>query len=206
MIIWAMVILSMCILVRYVRRLSSIQSYVISRPCGVSAIVLRPERAPQLHPIDGITMRMHWWQSIRWRLALGSVGLVLLVTIIMALSAIFTIAYYYSNEKQRNLKGTAYENAQQMGYWYNIEGGNYTKVINSVFPPRTTSRVLANTGLIRGSQEDYLFLVFDQHGHHIYPYLSALDANNQKFWGPVIKSVHRAILLSDNAVMNSNTI
>lgn len=151
-------------------------------------------------------MRMHWWQSIRWRLALGSVGLVLLVTIIMAFSAIFTITYYYSDEQQRNLKGTAYENAQQMGYWYTIDGKNYAKVINSVFPPRTASRVLANTGLIQGSQENYLFLVFNQYGHHTYPLLKALDAPNQRFWGPVIDNVRRAILFSDGAVLNNNTI
>jgi signal transduction histidine kinase len=151
-------------------------------------------------------MRMHWWQSIRWRLALGSVGVVLLVTVMMALSAIFTIAYYYSSEQQGNLKTSAYENAQEMGYWYEVQGGSFAKAINGVFPPHTAKRVLANTGLVQGSQENYLFLVFDQRGRHVYPILNLLDISSQNFWNPVIKNVRRANFLSNRAVINSNTM
>ncbi len=48
-------------------------------------------------------MRMRWWQSIRWRLALGSMLVVLLATTILASSAIFAIAYYYSADQSQNV-------------------------------------------------------------------------------------------------------
>jgi signal transduction histidine kinase len=151
-------------------------------------------------------MRMQWWQSIRWRLALGSVGVVLLVTVMMALSAIFTIAYYYSNEQQGNLKTSAYENAQEMGYSYGVQGGSFIKAINGVFPSHTAKRVLANTGLVQGSQENYLFLVFDQRGHHVYPTLNLLDISSRNFWNPVIRNVRRANFPYNRAIINSNTM
>lgn len=150
-------------------------------------------------------MRMHWWQSIRWRLALGSVVLVLLVTVIMALSAILTIAYYYSKEQGQNLADNAYHNAQNIGVHYtygqNFKDQNFIEAVNSAFLPHSANRALENTGLIRGAQEDYLFLVYDIYNHRVYPSQKQLVQNNRTFWNSIIKNV-RLANLSNNSTFN----
>ena len=139
-------------------------------------------------------MRMHWWQSIRWRLALGSVTVVILATAIMALSSILAITHYYSNEQQQNLKQSAVDNAQRIGMHY-TPGQNLVTAFNQAFPLRSTNRALANTGLIRGSQENYLFLVFNQANRRVYPPLKQVEANNQTFWNGVIGNLRQAAIL-----------
>ncbi len=148
-------------------------------------------------------MRMHWWQSIRWRLALGSMTVVILATAIMALSSIIAIAYYYSNEQQQNIKQNAYYNAQRISAKYiynqnitqqNLIDRNLTKAISSAFPLRAGRRALANTGLIRSPQEDYLFLVYDQYNRRIYPSQGQLEQNNLSFWNPIIANVRKATI------------
>jgi signal transduction histidine kinase len=143
-------------------------------------------------------MRMHWWQSIRWRLALASVTVVILATAIMALSSILAIAHYYSNEQQLNLKQSAYDNAQRIGGHY-TSGQSLVSAFNQAFPLRSANRALANTGLIRGSQENYLFLVFNQANRRVYPSLKQVEANNQTFWNGVLKNLHEAAVLHKTA-------
>lgn len=139
-------------------------------------------------------MRMHWWQSIRWRLALGSMTVVILATAIMALSSILAIAYNYSNEQQRNLKGSANYNAQNIGanYTYNqiTNDQDLIKAIPGAFSQRT-DRALAGTGVITGNQGEYLFLVYDQHNRLVYP-LQKLWQNKRNFWYNIIRNVRRA--------------
>lgn len=48
-------------------------------------------------------MNIRWWQSLRWRLALGSVFLVLLTMSSLALAAILVINNYYHGEQKKNL-------------------------------------------------------------------------------------------------------
>ncbi len=139
-------------------------------------------------------MRMHWWQSIRWRLALGSVTVVILATAIMALSSILAIAHYYGKEQQQNLKQSAVDNAQRIGMHYTPDQ-NLATAFNQAFPLRSTNRALANTGLIRGSQENYLFLVFNQANRRVYPPLKQVEANNQTFWNGVIGNLRHASIL-----------
>ena len=139
-------------------------------------------------------MRMHWWQSIRWRLALVSVTVVILATAIMALSSILAIAHYYSNEQQQNLKQSAFDNAQRIGMHY-TSGQNLITAFNQAFPLRSANRALANTGLIRGSQENYLFLVFNQANRRIYPSVKQVEANNPAFWSDVFKNLREAAVL-----------
>ncbi|MBA2397079.1 MAG: HAMP domain-containing histidine kinase [Ktedonobacteraceae bacterium] len=142
-------------------------------------------------------MRTHWWQNIRWRLALASVAVVVLATAIMALSSILAIAHYYSNEQQQNLKQSAYDNAQRIGAHYRSDQ-NFANAIAGAFPLRSANRALANTGLIRGSQENYLFLVFNLKDRRVYPSVKQVEANNQKFWDGVLANVHQAIVLHKN--------
>jgi signal transduction histidine kinase len=143
-------------------------------------------------------MRMHWWQSIRWRLALASVAVVILATAIMALSSILAIAHYYSTEQKLNLKQSAYDNAQRIGAHYTSDQ-SLTTAFNQAFPLRSANRALANTGLIRGSQENYLFLVFNQANRRVYPPLKQVEANNQTFWNGVLKNLHDAAILHNTA-------
>ncbi len=139
-------------------------------------------------------MRMHWWQSIRWRLALGSVAVVILATIVMALSAILAIAYYYGSEQQHSLAASANTNAQSLSENY-AKGGTFASAINGTFPTRSTSRALATSGTVRDSHgEVYLFLVFNQRDHLVFPTASQLATHNLTAWGALINSLRRNAL------------
>ncbi len=135
-------------------------------------------------------MRIHWWQSIRWRLALGSMAVVLLVTIIMALSAILTIAYYYSKEQNQGLMTSAGENANDIGKNY-AQNGHFS------FPANSTKRALANKGLMVDSHgENYLFLIFDRQNRLRSPTartLFALNPGNKSLWIGLIRRLHLGI-------------
>ncbi|HEV2660948.1 MAG TPA: hypothetical protein VGU68_10120, partial [Ktedonobacteraceae bacterium] len=114
-------------------------------------------------------MRMHWWQSIRWRLALGSVAVVILATAVMAASAILAIAYYYSSEQQHSLTESVQGTAQSLSENY-AKGSTFVSAISGTFPTRSTSRAMANSGTVRDSHGDnYLFLVFNEHNRLIFP-------------------------------------
>jgi len=63
-------------------------------------------------------MRIPWWQSIRWRLALGSMLVALLAVTLLALAAVFSVTYYYSVEQRASLDSLAAESAQQIGENY----------------------------------------------------------------------------------------
>lgn len=63
-------------------------------------------------------MRIPWWQSIRWRLALGSMLVALLAVTLLALAAVFSVTYYYSVEQRAGLDSVAAESAQQIGANY----------------------------------------------------------------------------------------
>lgn len=63
-------------------------------------------------------MRFHWWKSIRWRLALGSVCVVLAATLLLALTAIFAVRYFYVDEQQRLLEVQARNNARHLAVDY----------------------------------------------------------------------------------------
>ncbi len=63
-------------------------------------------------------MRIHWWQSMRWRLALGSLLLALLATSLLALTAVIVIDYYYGGEMQTRLDEYASDRAHSIGVDY----------------------------------------------------------------------------------------
>ena len=52
-------------------------------------------------------MRIRWWQSIRWRLALGSMLVALLATVLLTLSVILAIVYYYGVDQRQRLTSLA---------------------------------------------------------------------------------------------------
>ncbi|GHO68517.1 hypothetical protein KSC_074090 [Ktedonobacter sp. SOSP1-52] len=62
--------------------------------------------------------RMRWWQSIRWRLALGSVGVMVLAMILLVATAILAILYYYDSDQKTQLNELSETRAQQIGREY----------------------------------------------------------------------------------------
>ncbi len=132
-------------------------------------------------------MRMRWWQSIRWRLALGSMLVVLLATTILAFSTIVAIIYYYNTDQITSLHSFAADDAQSIGEQYqsvkltptvlNPHPGRLQKSLTNALVLRHQSVV--NTNLLRNSRtgEEYQFMVLNARGRLIYPatrYISAI--------------------------------
>ncbi len=67
-------------------------------------------------------MRIRWWQSIRWQLALGSTLVALLATGLLALTALLAIISYYSIEQKNSLDTTAISDAHDMSVAYTQYG------------------------------------------------------------------------------------
>ncbi|GAC1424378.1 MAG: hypothetical protein NVSMB54_07070 [Ktedonobacteraceae bacterium] len=125
-------------------------------------------------------MRMRWWQSIRWRLAFGSILVVLLATTILALATIFAIAYYYNTEQTQNVHTLAADDAQQVGEQYAttkatfIHPGRLGTSLANVLKANHQS-VVNNTLLRTPRGEEYQFLVFNGRGRAIYPPLKYIS-------------------------------
>lgn len=125
-------------------------------------------------------MRMRWWQSIRWRLALGSLLVALLATTILASATIFAIAYYYNGDQTTNLHIIAESTAQRIGERYP----------KASVPPKKNSLYLAalaglirqrisNNTLLRSSPqgEAYQFFVLNTKARLVLPNAKLLSQN-----------------------------
>ena len=86
-------------------------------------------------------MRRRWWQSIRWRLALGSVLLALLTTSLLALTALVVINYYYGADQKTRLDTYASDKAQNIGsiYYSQTKKSFYTAVKSAITTSTNTS-------------------------------------------------------------------
>jgi signal transduction histidine kinase len=96
-------------------------------------------------------MRVRWWQSIRWRFALISMSIALLATVLMAVSVIAAINYYYGVDLSQRLTNIADNTAQRIGVSY-AQNGSLTTAVNSVLPS-TPSQNTQNS--------DYLLLILN---------------------------------------------
>jgi signal transduction histidine kinase len=96
-------------------------------------------------------MRVRWWQSIRWRLALGSMLVALLATTLLAVTVIVVINYYYAVDLGQRLTNIADNTAQRIGVSY-VQSGNLTAAVNSVLP---------NTASQSAQNQDYLLLILN---------------------------------------------
>ncbi|MDQ2714990.1 MAG: HAMP domain-containing histidine kinase [Chloroflexota bacterium] len=104
-------------------------------------------------------MRIHWWQSIRWKLALGSMLLALLATLLLAVIVIVSVLYYYNADQRANLTTLAINNAQRIGATYEQDGARLPLAAATTLNP-----------FVRHLQgEDYLVIVLNHHGHFVYP-------------------------------------
>ena len=97
------------------------------------------------------TVRVRWWQSIRWRFALVSMLLVLLATALLAVSMIAAINYYYGVDVSQRLTYIAENTAQLIGVNYE-QSGSLTTAVDNVLPT-TPSQNAQN--------QDYLLLVIN---------------------------------------------
>ncbi len=106
-------------------------------------------------------MQIRWWQSIRWRLVLGSMLLVLLVTTLLALSALLGIVHYYGIDESNRLNSFAVDSAQRIG-------ANYTQEHILIKAARVTfPNVLEQS--FQGEQ--FLVVVLNHRNTTVYPHL-----------------------------------
>jgi signal transduction histidine kinase len=104
-------------------------------------------------------MRTHWRQSIRWRLALGSMLVALLATTLLALSAILAISYYYGVDQGQRLASLAVDKAQSISE-------NYTQSNNLLLAAKNT----LPAGFVHSFiGEQYVLVVINPQGQFIFP-------------------------------------
>src|ERR1700731_2431070 len=78
-------------------------------------------------------MRVPWWRSIRWRLALGSILVSLLATTLLAIAVLIAVNYYYGVDLRQRLTTFATDSASRLGVSY-AQNGNLPGAINNVLP------------------------------------------------------------------------
>jgi signal transduction histidine kinase len=77
--------------------------------------------------------RVRWWQSIRWRLALGSILVALLATTLLSTGVLIAVNYYYGVDQRQQLIQIASITAQRIGISYD-ENGKLATAVNNVLP------------------------------------------------------------------------
>src|ERR1700686_2453598 len=123
-------------------------------------------------------MRVPWWRSIRWRLALGSILVSLLATTLLAITVIVAVNYYYGVDLRQRLTMLATDTAGQLGASYARNGTLANAVAN----------VLPQTSAQSTQDQEFLLLVFNVNGKLLYPHFG----NNPQ--GPGVT----AIVLASN--------
>ncbi len=93
-------------------------------------------------------MRVRWWQSIRWRLALGSMLVALLATALLASAVIVAINYYYTVDLRERLSTIGSNTAQRIGMSYALSG-RLARAVSEALPD-TSGQSIQN--------QDYLLL------------------------------------------------
>ncbi len=89
--------------------------------------------------------RIRQWQSIRWRLAVGSIVVALLATVLLAFAAIVAIIHYYSIAESTRLANFASESAQRIGLNYKSSNNNLADAATSTFPSHTFEQSYSST-------------------------------------------------------------
>lgn len=106
-------------------------------------------------------MRIRWWHSIRWRLAIGSTLVAMLATVLLALAVILAIIHYYSIDQSNRLANFAADSAQRIGTRY-TDTGLLVRASAENFP----------NSLEQSYQgEQYLIVVLNHRSVPVYPHL-----------------------------------
>jgi signal transduction histidine kinase len=115
-------------------------------------------------------MRIRWWQSIRWRLAIVSALLVLLATSVLALTAVLVTGYSYSADQQHFQAGLVQQLADE----------SQAKIVNTLLQEQSVNKVPTAMDLAKAaskvintsspsSSQQFIVLVFGPRGVPIYP-------------------------------------
>ncbi len=104
-------------------------------------------------------MRVPWWRSIRWRLALGSILVSLLATTLLAITVLIAVNYYYGVDLRQRLNTFASDTASRLGVSY-ARNGNLPRAIGSVLPEISAQ---SQPG------EGFLVLIFNDNRKLLYP-------------------------------------
>jgi signal transduction histidine kinase len=116
-------------------------------------------------------MRIRWWQSIRWRLALVSALLVLLATSILALTATIVTGYFYGADQEHiqayAVQQMAQENQMMLMDALQDEQQSSNKNVTSADLASAAPNVLKTSS--SSSDQQFIFLIFGAHGMPIYP-------------------------------------
>ncbi len=135
---------------------------------------------------------MRWWQSIRWRLALGSMVIALLATALLTIAALLAISYYYTNDQQARLQIFASDSTQAISAKYAVP----TTITNSSLRKAAVSTfgnklVVGKPGVVlTGKGEEYLVVVYGLYVEPAYPGVRSLGAGNPIT--PVVQGVIKA--------------
>src|SRR6266516_4349735 len=152
--------------------------------------------------------RIRWWQSISWRLALGSMSLALLATVLLALSVIFAIIHYYSIDQRTRLSDFASDSARRIGL-------NYTHSSNLF---RASANTFSNTLEQNYHGEQYLLIVLNHHNppQPAYPRFGAAGNTLTEFYialaDPTLRnkssftSLRSAIVSSEQGVTSTGEL
>lgn len=104
---------------------------------------------------------VRWWQSIRWRLALGSMLVALLATALLAMIMTAAINYYYGVDLRQRLTNIADNTAQRIGITYS-QTGSLAAAVNTVLP---------STPSQNAQNQDYLLLILNMNQNRTTPRL-----------------------------------
>ena len=107
-------------------------------------------------------MRIRWWHSIRWRLAIGSMLVALLATVLLALAVILAIIHYYSIDENTRLASFASDSAQRIG----------ARFVDTKSLVRASAEVFPNALEQSYQGEQYLIVVVNHRNAPIYPHLN----------------------------------
>ncbi|GHO44687.1 sensor histidine kinase [Ktedonospora formicarum] len=111
--------------------------------------------------------RMRWWQSIRWRLAVGSVTVTMLAMLLLVTTAILAALYFYESEQNARLSDTASLNAQRVGVQYSQETLQGQKDVEAL--RSSAQKVLPAYTLKNVQDQSVVSVILSQNNRIVYP-------------------------------------
>jgi signal transduction histidine kinase len=141
-------------------------------------------------------MRTHWWHSIRWRLALGSMLVALLATALLALIVLLSVLYFYGLDQTQQLTTLASASARRIG----LEMAQYNQTLDVA-----AGAVL--TPLVREAQgQDELTIVYaylPKATTHLQPVYPALIRGRPTLANVLVASTDPSLKINYTRVRNA---
>jgi signal transduction histidine kinase len=126
-------------------------------------------------------MHIRWWQSIHWRLVVGSVLVTFLATALLALTIIVAVIYLYSSDQQNRTSELAAARAQQIGLEYTrikqqVQQKRQVYTVPGLLR-RASTAVLPQVSLRNIQDQQYLLAVIAPRNMVVYPQLSQKNSS-----------------------------